>query len=135
MKNCFLQLITLTTALLSNKVTVNAFTSPFSCLSCRIPRTFVTSTIGLSKPPTTSLGMSDGKEKLNEIDLMCITNAAIFCAEEEDECDLDQVESIVNQLNDQSEILQEELTTLEDLDKNLSKFKGVHPIPAESKKR
>jgi len=79
--------------------------------------------------------MSDGKEKLNEIDLMCITNAAIFCAEEEDECDLDQVESIVNQLNDQSEILQEELTTLEDLDKNLSKFKGVHPIPAESKKR
>jgi len=88
-----------------------------------------------SKPATTSLGMSDGKEKLNEIDLMCITNAAIFCAEEEDECDLDQVESIVNQLNDQSEILQEELTTLEDLDKNLSKFKGVHPIPTESNKR
>lgn len=135
MKSCFLQLITFTTALLSNKATVNAFTSPSSCLSCRIPRTFVTPTIGLSKPATTSLEMSDGKEKLNEIDTMCIMNAAIFCAEEEDECELDQVEAIVNQLNDQSEILQEELTTLEDIDKNLSKFKGAHLSSTESNKR
>lgn len=88
-----------------------------------------------SKPATTSLEMSDGKEKLNEIDTMCIMNAAIFCAEEEDECELDQVEAIVNQLNDQSEILQEELTTLEDIDKNLSKFKGAHLSSTESNKR
>ena len=51
---------------------------------------------------------------LNDIDTMCVTNQATYCTEEtnEDECDLDQVDALISQLQDQRKFQKDRLQTL-----------------------
>ena len=65
------------------------------------------------------------RQKLSDIDLMAIENVAELCLQAEDaladECDLEEHEALVNQIQDQRDIMMEQINYMDDL---LIKLKG-----------
>jgi len=74
-----------------------------------LPSPFVTKHTNLMK---NSVALQN--DMLNDIDTMCVTNQAAYCTEEtnEDECDLDQVDALISQLQDQRKFQKDRLQTL-----------------------
>mmetsp|Transcript_63057 Transcript_63057/g.176362 ORF Transcript_63057/g.176362 Transcript_63057/m.176362 type:complete len:209 (+) Transcript_63057:128-754(+) len=52
---------------------------------------------------------------LNDMDVMCIENAASFCSQEDAECDLDQEQALINRLESQAHSLEVRLDEMRSL--------------------
>lgn len=83
-----------------------------------------------SRPSTTTVFQV---EKLSEIDEMCIENVAELCLKAEEslasECDLDEHEALVNQLEAQKDLLTKHLDHMDNL---LHRLKGDGMEKAEA---
>lgn len=71
---------------------------------------------GLAFRPT-ALKLDMSKKELNPMDEMCIENVAEFCLHEQ--CDIEEYEALINQLEDQRDFMINHVVTVEHLLKRL----------------
>ena len=81
--------------------------------------------LGRSSTTWASTTTALNRQKLSDIDLMAIENVAELCLHAEDaladECDLEEHEALVNQIQDQRDIMMEQINYMDDL---LGRLKG-----------